>query len=414
MYPREIMKDIYRWLERPEIIIIHGARQTGKTTCLKLVETELQRQGKTFFYLTLENYDYLNLLNQNPENLFKIIGSILPEQDKVFVLIDEIQYLNDPTHFMKLVFDQFHDRIKIIATGSSSFYMDRKFKDSLVGRKQIFHLKPLSFREYLIFQQREDLAGLLKPGIAIENFNYYQSIPLVRQNELKKYYSDFICFGGYPGVVIERERDFKMRKLEDLINSYIKKDVLEARLNYPEKYMQILKLIAEKSGALFNQNQVGRLLGLSTTALNNYLYVMQKSFHIALIKPFYRNLRKEIRKMPKAFLPDTGLRNALLGNFSPIDIRLDRGYYFENLVFTHLYHHFEIDDIKFWRTQNMSEIDFVLPHKIALEAKLHAKLFNMKKYEYFLQQYPQFKLHVVLFNDHLQIGNRFFWNVMYL
>lgn len=414
MYPRLLQKDISKWIERPEIIIINGARQTGKTTLLKLIEKQQNAAHRKTFYFSLENFEYLNLLNTNSENLFKLIGNPPSENGPLFVFIDEIQYLENPTQFMKYIYDTYQPGIKLIVTGSSSFYMDRKFKDSLVGRKQIFTLKPLNFYEFLIFKERDDLAGFLKPGFQLKDFDYYASVPLIQKNELQKYYSEFIRYGGFPGIVRERETEFIEMKLADLVYSYIRKDALEAKLSYPEKYLQILKIIAERSGQLLNQNEISKTLGVSTTALTNYLYVMQKSFHVALIPPYFGNVRKEIRKMPKAFLLDAGIRNALLNSYEPIQTRIDRGFYFENLVFIHLFHRFGLDALKFWRTQDQKEIDFIVNEKLAVEAKFQASAIQTEKYNFFQKQFPDMNLIFSAYDLHRRVGDYFCWELMFL
>ena len=138
-----------------EILIFIGARQSGKTTILKQIRSELEVNGHICYWLNLEDPEYLSLLNQNPKNILKVFTFDLNK--KTYLFIDEIQYLVNPTNFLKYLFDEYSNQIKLIVSGSSSFYLDHKFKDSLAGRKKIFQVNTLSFKEFLRFKDQNDL-----------------------------------------------------------------------------------------------------------------------------------------------------------------------------------------------------------------------------------------------------------------
>ena len=171
---RDLTSKIEKCLFKDEVILIAGARQAGKTTLLHQLEEIIKNQNKNCHFLNLEDPEYLSLLNESPKNLLKIFPFDLKQ--KTFVLIDEIQYLKNPTNFLKYFHDQYKSKIKIIATGSSAFYLDRKFKDSLVGRKKIFNLLTLSFREFLRFKNEEILSKKDFKNISLsekEKINFY-------------------------------------------------------------------------------------------------------------------------------------------------------------------------------------------------------------------------------------------------
>ena len=152
---RKIYTKIKKHLDRKEYTIITGARQTGKTTLITSLFKELKSGSDDVFYLTLENSDVLRDINETPENIFKY--ALRPadpltqdtENKRVVLFIDEIQYADKPSHFLKYLYDKYLGNLKIIATGSSAFYLDSSFEDSLAGRKRIFILKTLSFEEFL-------------------------------------------------------------------------------------------------------------------------------------------------------------------------------------------------------------------------------------------------------------------------
>ena len=126
---------IRQHLFKKEATILIGARQVGKSTLLKQLAAELQNEGSDVVFLNLERKDILTDLNENPENIFRYFPQNSP---KAYAFIDEVQYLSDPTNFLKLLYDEHSDKLKIVATGSSAFYIDRNSKDSLAGRKKIF------------------------------------------------------------------------------------------------------------------------------------------------------------------------------------------------------------------------------------------------------------------------------------
>jgi len=138
---RNIWSRCKKYLERKEILLIIGARQTGKTTLLRAIASHLEQEGGKAFFLTLESPLLLAALNENPENIFKYIPR--SEQQK-YLLLDEVQYLQNPSKFLKYIYDIYSDTIKLVVSGSSAFYIDRSFKDSLAGRKRIIELFPFS------------------------------------------------------------------------------------------------------------------------------------------------------------------------------------------------------------------------------------------------------------------------------
>jgi len=155
--PRNIEEKIRNHIARKEYTIITGARQTGKTTLLRELFSEQKKNNEKAFFLSLENIQILSDLNADPENIFKYaIRPIEPfnrlkQNDRVIIFIDEIQYLDKPSNFLKFLYDKYLENLKIVATGSSAFYIDSSFDDSLAGRKRIFNLRTLSFDEYLRF-----------------------------------------------------------------------------------------------------------------------------------------------------------------------------------------------------------------------------------------------------------------------
>jgi len=382
MYKRLVEDKIKKYIGNNKILLLLWARQVGKTTIIKKIKKELEKKGESCDYINLENPEFLSILNQHPDNLFKIIWN--SDKNK-YVFIDEIQYLKNPSNFLKYIYDEYKWKIKLIVTWSSAFYIDKKFTDSLSWRKKIFYIKSLNFEEFLIFKQKEKYIEVLKEKV----------IPLIHKNNIFNLYYEFITFWGYPEVVLENDLEEKKELLEEIWLSYIKKDILEAWVEYEEKYFYILKILASQIGSLLNIKEISNTVNLNVATVEKYIYIMKKSFHIATISPFYKNIRKEIIKMPKIYFYDLGLRNYFINNFDNFDFRIDKWELFENLIFRNLLNNYKLTDIKFWRTQNKNEIDFILEKdKKAIEVKINKDKFHIIKYKLFLENYPEFNLEV--------------------
>jgi predicted AAA+ superfamily ATPase len=388
LYPRDIFLEIKDVLSRDEFIILTGARQTGKTSLLIMIMDFLEKKGQSCHYFNLENPDYLKLLDKHPFNIFELIPQSKFKQN---IFIDEIQYLKAPANFLKLLYDEKRSKIKIIASGSSAFYIDKKFKDSLAGRKFLFEVYPLNFNEYLIFNKEEELIKRKKKKLSL----YYKE-------KLLKLWEKYVIYGGYPKVALAENDDIKRIILEEIGASYVRKDVLDAGIKNTDKYFSLLKILAGQTGQLLNSQELANSLGAAHKTIEEYLYVMKKSYQIAFITPFYRNLRKELTKMPKVYFYDLGLRNFFLNNYEIIKKRLDKGMYLENLAFREFLRKIKkVDKIKFWRTQDKKEIDFVIEDK-AFEIKFKLNKIKREQYRHFEKQYPEIEFCFLTYENMLE------------
>ncbi|MCH7764012.1 MAG: ATP-binding protein [Candidatus Marinimicrobia bacterium] len=394
MKPRCILNQLIDHSMEKEITLLIGARQTGKTTLLKQIDSHLTKRGETTAFFSLEDKMYLNAFNEHPKNLFQFIP--LSDSDRTnFVFIDEVQYLQDPSNFLKLIYDEYAPQLKLIVSGSSSFYIDKKFKDSLAGRKQIFYLPTMGFREFLYFRDYEN----------IMNYVHSDFLPKLYFNDLRALFAEYLLYGGYPKVVTVSSVKRKKAVLKELATSYVKKDINEASIQYPEIYFKILKIVAGQTGHLLNPNSISKSLQIQNKTVELYLYVMQKSFHIGLVKPFYRSAVTELRKMKKAYFYDLGLRNFFAGNFDPILLRNDRGELLENYVYCLFADSYDTDwDIKYWRTQKKQEVDFIIQEKWAYEVKFSDKLFKQYKYRFFKNKYPDISLELLTYDNIIEFN----------
>jgi uncharacterized protein len=391
MLYRKLYKEVILHLDAREVTVIAGPRQSGKTTLLSQVAGFLKDKGENVVLLTLEDHEILSRLNKHPENVFDFI--MKDESRRTFLLIDEVQYLSDPSNFLKLLYDKYAGSVKLIVTGSSAFYFDLKFKDSLAGRKRILELYTLSFDEFLEFRNGND--HFTKELDAMRISPQYRSAAL---NEIRTLFSEYLTYGGYPAVVLAKDPTEKILVLKDLLNSFVKRDILESKINDSDKFYRLMLLLAHQTGSLVNIHELSLTLRLSTTAVENYLYVLRKCYHIGLLKPFHGNIRKELTKMPKCYFHDLGLRNILMNQFNPVFQRIDRGEMAENYAFIRIREQNFPNDPFFWRTTEGSEIDFIIQKTEntgeAIEIKYSDTLFFPGKYKMFPAKYPDYSVSV--------------------
>lgn len=400
---RQIYNDISEHASKKECTIITGPRQAGKTTILRYLFNELKKKEKYVLYVTLEDTKILEEINNHPENIFKFIKRPInplykanPDKERIFILVDEVQYAKNPSNFLKYLYDTYLDNLKIIATGSSAFYIDKKFKDSLAGRKRIFILNTLNFNEFLYFRNENLLIEELK---LIRHQKEYIS---VHYHEIMSLLDEYLTYGGYPDVVLESDNKNKINKLLELRNSYVKRDFIESGLQNETTYFQLMALLSGQIGNLVNRNEFAGTLKIDNKTVDNYLYNLQKCFYIDLVLPFYKNLRKELTKMPKVFFNDLGLRNVLLNRFTNFHDREDKGQLLENYVYIRLKEIYKQDDIKFWRTASGNEVDFIVSETFgkgkAFEVKYKTTLLKKSKYKLFRNTYPDYPISFVQFD----------------
>lgn len=387
------MKDIVRidnprlrkHLDEPEVTLLTGSRQVGKTTLMRQLESKLQQEDKPFFHFNLEYENYLNAFNEDPLHIFDFMP--VKKGQKTIVFIDEIQYLKNPSNFLKLLYDEYKEDIKLVVTGSSAFYIDEKFKDSLAGRKRLFHIKPISFAEFVLYRKGMDYFQYLGKGLNPKN-----SIPQLLAADIEDMFDEYLVFGGYPAVVKTGDIQDKIDILTEISTSYVQKDLFDNGVRKSNEFRMMLELLAAQCCGQLNVNELSKMAKTAIPTVNNYLHLLRKSFHVLLIRPFYQNYSKELVKMPKLFFQDNGFRNALLNNFSRLKTRDDKGILLENQTLQQLLPHYRVEDIKYWRTTEQNEVDFILKDKKALEIKFKSEEFRESKYKLFRSVYDEYQL----------------------
>lgn len=389
LYKRQLLQKITAFINRKEAILIKGTRQVGKTTLLKLLKNILIAKYKinknNIYFFDLEKLDIRDDFNNNPENLLKYINS---KTHKQYVFIDEIQYLDNPSNFLKILVDH-HAQLKIFATGSSSLEIKRKIQDSLIGRVFYFQLYPLNFIEFLTFQNKK----------------FPQKPTNLQKKQLDSLLKEYLTFGGFPAVVLEQNKNTKKEMLKNYINLYISKDIRAiTEIKNINSFNNLTKVLAGQSSNLLDKNELSNTLNLSFKTINRYLDILQHTYIIILLSPFFNNIRSKLTKTPKIYFYDLGIRNVLLNNFNNPDFRIDAGALFENFILLELLSKFNSNDLYFYRNQQQTEIDFVVDSK-KITAEVKYKKYKEKKIFRVFNSFNDFQNYIVNLNFNLKLYN---------
>jgi len=381
IYKRIIFNEIKKYLFTDDIVVLHGARQVGKTYLLYQIEQYLKEKNKITHYIDLEDSRFVKILdlgveefiNHLQEQGFSFDNKTKSFKKKIFVFIDEIQYLNNPSMFLKLIADH-HKNIKLIISGSSSFEIKNKFKNSLVGRTVNFEILNLSFEEFLVFK------------------NYYFEKNKIftekKVNELKILFKEYILYGGYPKIVLTPQKELKEKYLQQIIDTYIKKDIRDlAEIKDIDKFNKLLETLACQSGNLLDITELSNTCNIAKQTIEKYLFILENTYIIKLIRPYNKNIRSELFKTPKIFFYDSGLMQILWLKELQKEII---GNVFGTTIFAELAKKYKKDNIFYWRTKDKKEIDFILKNKnkiLPIEVKLNFEQFNPKNINYFREKY---------------------------
>ncbi|MGQ9597777.1 MAG: ATP-binding protein [Thermoproteota archaeon] len=360
IFPRDIEGNLLKWLERKEAYAIKGPRQSGKTTLLKVLESTLKNMRIHTVFLNFEDPDVLEAFEKDPK---KYVRSFIVKEGRYCFLMDEYHYVRDPGRRLKLLYDSF-ENVKFIVTGSSSLELSGAMARFLVGRVFFFELLPFNFHEFLnarserlakIYEEKNRMVRefLLSGRSEIEEDIFIR--------EIAPLFEEYVIFGGYPAVIKARDFETKKTILKNIHDTYISKDVVEfLRFTDAFKYRHTVRVLALLIGNLINYNEICSTCQTYYRELKRIISILSETYITRLLQPFYRNPVSELRKTPKVYFFDLGLRNYIVDNFNPLEKRTDSGALAENFVLLSLYNHFPEATINYWRTIMKAEVDFVL------------------------------------------------------
>ena len=312
-----------------KVLLLLGARRVGKTSFVEHIIKE--NINEPVLELNGEDMSTVEILKQRTvENYSRLMGK------HRILIIDEAQKIPDIGFILKLMVDKI-EGIKIIATGSSMFDLANQLGEPLTGRKVTFNLYPLAQME---FSEEENLI------------------------QTKSLLEERLIYGSYPELLKYESYEEKAAYLNELVNSYLLKDILEHDgIRNSSKMISLLRLIAFQIGKEVSLEELGKQLGMSRSSVEKYLDLLSKVFVIYKLSGFSRNLRKEITKTSRWYFYDNGIRNTLIANFNPIALRNDIGELWENYLLSERVKYQQytgmIVNNYFWRTYYQQEIDWV-------------------------------------------------------
>lgn len=350
MFQREIYGELLKHVVKRQVTVITGMRRVGKSTAVKYLLKQLKHTNHVYF--DCERVEIRTLFNkpdyEGIKEELELRGIDFSKPN--VIAMDEIQLVENLPSVIKYLYDTYE--VKFIVTGSSSYYMKNTFSESLAGRKQIFEMYPLSFREYMQFNE-----------VWADSYEKYGWRPFnpAWYNKAKDWYEDYIRFGGFPEVVLEKEKEDKKELLRDIINSYIELDVkLLADYTIAEDLYKLVKLLAARSGNKVEYSKLGSISGINRNKIAVYIKLLEQTYLIYQLAPFTKNIGKEISQQKKLYFSDTGILNVMAEG------QLSAGQVFENTIAMQLK---PFGDLYYYQQKSGQEIDFILKADRAIEVK---------------------------------------------
>ncbi len=366
MIKRELLSKLKDQCFRGKIILLLGARQVGKTTLLKQLSKQI---ATSTLWLNADEADILQELNM-ADTSTRLLG-LIGKQTKLLI-IDEAQQIKNIGKKLKLLHDANPD-IQVIATGSSSFDLLNRMAEPLTGRKRIYHLFPISFQELV------DKTNLL---------------------EAKRMLEKRLIFGSYPEVINNPGNEKEV--LLEISQSYLYKDVLKLEGIRKSSHLEkLLQALAFQVGSEVKYSEIANSIGnINALTVEKYLDILEKAYIIFKLPALSRNMRNEIKKGKKYYFYDNGIRNAIISNYAPLEMRLDKGALWENFLVSERlkqnHYNSHTPNTYFWRTLDQAEIDYVEE----FDGKLWAYQMKWKETktrfpESFMKAYPNHETHVI-------------------
>ena len=327
--PRTIEPEIRKWLFKGKVVVVYGARQTGKSTIVRRILADYPGENR---YFNGDEVETKRLFNEagDTSTLANIVG-----KHKIIV-IDEAQKIENIGLKLKILVDNFPER-QIIATGSSSFDLANRLSEPLTGRNVQFTLYPLSIGELAKIWDKAEI------NVQLENL---------------------LIYGSYPAVVMADSLEEKKQVLKQLAADYLYKDILSFdRVKKSEVLKKFTEALSLQVGREVSYNELANLLQMGKQTVVSYLDILEQGFILFRLTSFSRNLRKEISRSRKVYFHDTGVRNVLISNLNPLSVRTDKGELWENFIVSEIKKKqnniVDTHPLYFWRTYSQQEIDLV-------------------------------------------------------
>jgi len=367
---RNLHQDLVLSLNNEEATILYGARQVGKSVEIwELIKMIFEKKMGDIYYF---NFDIPPKEANSPDEFINmILGS--RTNDKVFVFIDEAQGLSNIGKWIKYLYDQ-KKGIKWILSGSASLDLKNKVKESLIGRKYEYYLSSLSLTE-------------------ISQYKGFEISKLVGNFDgLQKMVEEYLRFGGYPGVINLDTIEEKKKKLDEIAQTYLISDISRMYgIEDKENLRGVASYLAENVGNVYSKEKLSGITGISRYEVNKCVEAMEGGFIVRKIRTFSKDSSREVTHRPKFYFEDVGIRNALVGKLDEGRLIMDKGALFENLVVKLAAEKWGWKYVKYWRTNNQTEVDVVIQKPdgrlSVFEAKYSPTIGTPKNVKGFMEKY---------------------------
>lgn len=370
MYNRAIENKLLQSFGRNKAVVLSGPRQVGKTTLARKIA---DKSGLKTLWLNGDEPDVRHMLTDvTSVQLKSLVGK------NELVVIDEAQRITNIGITLKLMVDELQN-VQIFATGSSSFELANRINEPLTGRKIDYFLFPFSFKE----------------------LSNHTSILEEKRNLVYR-----LIYGSYPDVVNQPGEEPDI--LKSLSDSYLYKDLLAfEQLKKPAILEKLLQALALQIGNQVSYHELGQLIGADNQTIERYIDLLEKSYVIFRLGTFSRNLRNELKKTRKIYFYDNGIRNAIIKNYSILDLRTDKGALWENYLMSERMKANQYarrwSNTYFWRTHAKQEIDYIEEREgrlFAYEFKFSSKK-KMRFPTTFSKAYPQAEMQVITRDNYI-------------
>ena len=381
---RAVYKELNNSVKKDIITAIIGSRQTGKTTSLQHLISAFRKKTAGFanrhLYLNLDAFSLRENIVNDEEYLQDRIQAVIRQpltqmKHKFYLFIDEAQKAPKIFEILKILYDKYHQKLKIIITGSSVLEIMGKSSESLAGRIGYIRIFPFSLEEYFHYHQEKDenynvpsfLEELISGKMTYSKLDWY----VQKKSYLKLSYleniDDIIINGLYPKVIALKQKKDRFKELQNYKDTYIDKDIRQIqKVAELHQFDNLLTILSSRTGQILVRSNLANEACLDTRSALKYLSILEQTFIIYLLQPYFRNTERRVRKSPEIYFYDNGLA-ALLTKWTNIDILKSTnkiGNLFENLIIGEFIKYIKNRplpaDLYFWKSSNNTEVDLCI------------------------------------------------------
>lgn len=357
------LKKIFPYFERREVIVLKGIRRSGKSTIVKQLMLEMIKKGvskKQILYLNLEDYSFAgNLQLSLFDEVLEAYLKYSKNKKRIYFFIDEIQKIPSWEKWIRTKYD-LNENIKFVIAGSSASLLSKELSTLLTGRNLLFTVMPLSFNEFVYFTKKGKL-------------------------------EEYIKYGGFPEVILEKSEERKIYLLQQYFEDIIHKDIIDRyKIRNTKQVMNLARYLVSASGSKVSVNKLSKVFGISKDTISTYINYMVDAYILFEVSYFSYSakIKHDITKLPKLYCLDNGFVNVVSMKYSS-----NLGKMFENSVLIKLAE--KHNEISYWGGTD-SEVDFIVD-RTAINVTATDKLpkREVKGLEDFNREYKGFSLMVI-------------------